>query len=112
MFNWLYNIFGNKQNANSLNQKRQENERLRRLYHGLKEQYKKYEQSEMCNQIQSKSKRDMASDNITQRNNQVKSRDSFSDMLPLINTPSSDDSYSFSCHDSYSNGSCDSGGSD
>lgn len=40
---------------------------------------------------QSKSKHDMTSDNIAQ--SEQKSRDSFSDMLPFINTPSSNDSY-------------------
>ena len=106
MFNWLYNLFGNKQSANQESY----NERRKRLHHALKEQHQKYEQSEMYKQIkpQSNSKHDMASDNTTQ--NTQKSRDSFSDMLPFINTPSSDDSSSYSCHDSYSDSGCDSGG--
>lgn len=109
MFNWLYNLFSNKQSENG---KVVGNEYRIRLYNGLKEQHQKYKQFEIGKQIkpQSKSKHNMASENITQSNNQVKSRDSFSDMLPIINTPSSDDSYSSSCHDSYSSVSCDSGG--
>ena len=105
MFNWLYNLFGNKQST-----KQENNECRRRLHHALKEQHRKYEQSEMYKQIkpQTKSKHDMASDNTTQSTQ--KSRDSFSDMLPFINTPSSDDFSSYSCHDSYSDSGCDSGG--
>ena len=88
MFNWLYNLFGNKQST-----KQKDNECLRRLHHALKEQHQKYEQSEMYKQIkpQSKSKHDMTSDNMAQ--SEQKSRDSFSDMLPFINTPSSNDFY-------------------
>lgn len=105
MFNWLYNLFGNKQST-----KQENNECRRGLHHALKEQHRKYEQSEMYKQIkpQSKSKHDMASDNTAQSTQ--KSRDSFSDMLPFINTPSSDDSSSYSCHDSYSDSGYDSGG--
>ena len=107
MFNWLYNLFSNKQSENG---KVVGNEYRIRLYNGLKEQHQKYKQFEIGKQIkpQSKSKHNMASDNTTQRTQ--KSRDSFSDMLPFINTPSSDDSSSYSCHDSYSDSGCDSGG--
>ena len=106
MFGWLYNLFGNKQSANQ----ETDNERRKRLHQALKEQHKKYEQSEMCKHIktQSKSKPNLTSDNTTQSTQ--KSRDSFSDMSPFINTPSSDGSSSYSCHDSYSDSGCDSGG--
>lgn len=106
MFGWLYNLLGNKQKVEYV----EDNECRKRLHYALKEQHQKYEQSEMCKHIkpQSKSKNDMASDNNDQSTQ--KSRDSFSDMLPFINTPSSIDSYSSSCHDSYSGSGCDSGG--